>query len=73
MCSHMYVGTEIAVVGRQKVPDKKNNICKVPGERELTCVWATANKSLYETQELKKTLYIRQKIIGLLLKAKGSH
>ena len=55
----MYDGTKV-VVGRQKVPDRRNNIFKVPGEREPTSVLATANKLLYETQELKR-LYIRQR------------
>lgn len=58
VCTHRYVGVEL-VIGRQKVPDGRKNIGKVPGEREITCVWATANKLLYETQELKKSLYIR--------------
>ena len=59
VCPCMYDGTKV-VVGRQKVPDRRNNIFKVPGEREPTSVLATANKLLYETQELKR-LYIRQR------------
>lgn len=58
MC--VFVGVEIVMGSRNlQIEGKTYEKSQRKEERELTCIGATANKLLYEIQELKRSLYIR--------------